>query len=265
MFSSCYESRARLPAPCPAVKLTQFLRHISPASYNVFLNEPWVLLLEFSKHPDSVFGPFAQKHAIMKIGERRLAEFLERLVVATAPTNSANPAGLADRLVAHLNAVDEFSQAAVLDSTLLHVAVLVLLTARKTMAQVNVAIAVDVQQSEPRSAREHLIGPHMQVGQHRAQVGEPGVLVVQRALDVNCAKLLESGYDLPQVGRVQAVVQTRFRSHRGKADFKESETTQMLVNPNDLDSALGDRDASDNRTRGVTLQEALHAAHDLVV
>src|SRR5947207_119972 len=81
MFSSCYESRARLPAPCPAVKLTQFLRHISPASYNVFLNEPWVLLLEFSKHPDSVFGPFAQKHAIMKIGERRLAEFLERLVV----------------------------------------------------------------------------------------------------------------------------------------------------------------------------------------
>ena len=43
----------------------------------------------------------------MEIGQSGLAEFLECLVIASAPANPADPAGLADRLVAHLVPMDD--------------------------------------------------------------------------------------------------------------------------------------------------------------
>src|SRR4029077_10481586 len=139
----------------PGLHLAQLLGHIPPASHDVFLDKPWVLLLKFGKDSDTIFRPFAQKDAIMEIGQRGLAKFLERLVIASAPANPADPASLADRLIADLDTVDEFRQPPILDSALLNVAILMLLDAGEAMAQIDVAIAVDVQQSQHRPAGEH--------------------------------------------------------------------------------------------------------------
>src|SRR5258708_12855113 len=79
------------------------------------------------------------------------------------------------------------------------------------------------------------------------------------------AKFPEPGQYLPPVGRLQAIIEARLGGHRRKADLEESEAAEMLVDPHDLDRALGDRDPGDDRACRVALEQALDAAHDLVV
>jgi hypothetical protein len=131
MFSS-YHVKQRPGNSTPPLSLAQLLGYVPSASNDVFLDKPGVLLLELRENPDTIFRPFPQKHAVMEVRKSGFAEFLERLVIATPSANSTNPAGLTDRLVPHLDAVNELRQAVVLDP-FLHAAVLVFLITRETM------------------------------------------------------------------------------------------------------------------------------------
>ena len=72
----------------------------------------------------------------------------------------------------------------------------------ESVAETHITIAIDVQEAEPGPARKELVGPFVEIGQHRAQVRKPSVLIAQGPFHIQGAQFLKPRQHLARMHRL---------------------------------------------------------------